>query len=112
METSGKTRALPEGLYYKLLIAGAIALTCVLILVIRYFIKPQDASSVPAKGQNNVFDRNPGPLAGVMPPAKAPEGEQGSSLEMLKNANKGTFVERTSAPDEKTAPAAKPPAPH
>ncbi len=112
MQDPNKPQALPEGLYHKLLIAGAIALTCVFILCIRYFLKPQDASSVPAADRNNVFDRNPGPLAAGIPQAQTPDGEQGSSLEMLQNANKGALGEQPAAQDKKTASASKPTAQH
>jgi hypothetical protein len=109
MQDPNKPRVLPESLFYKLLIAGAIALTCAFILSIRYFLKPQDAASGTASERNNVFNSNPGPLSPELPQAKAPNGVQGSSLEMLQNANKGSFAGRTSAPFNKTAPASKPP---
>ena len=109
MQDPKKTYVIPEGLFYKLLIAGAIALTCAFILSIRYFLKPQDAASGMDSGRNNVFNSNPGPLSAELPQVKAPDGEQGSSLEMLQNANKGSFAGRTSAQLKKTAPASKPP---
>jgi hypothetical protein len=78
MQDTNKPYALQDGLYYKLLIAGAIALTCAFILGIRYFLKPQDAASGTAADRNNVFNSNPGPLAPGLPQAGAQGGEQGA----------------------------------
>jgi len=105
---------LPKGAYYKLLGSGLVIMTGVLIFGIKYLVTPKESPSAPpAAAQADVFTPRPEslPAVGGTYPART-AAKQGTSLQMLKEANENLSSVSASKQAGSASQAGSPPPRH